>query len=489
LSRPGHEGAITCKDDVMRVISRSVLMTVCAATLLACGGSNSDNHVGAEGSPCYPNDTCDPGLTCLSTLCVRVVLGDGGGDTTDAMVAPGLDGGTNPDRDGATDGGATDGATSDATFMPAPHPALPQVLTLGGSVLVSPKVQPIVYTSDTGAPDIEAFLQELTHSSYWSDTTAEYGVGALEVLPAIRIASQAPAETTDAALRSALAYNTSGSNPAWGAANPNVIYLFVVPDGATVNVANSTCCSDFGGYHSEATSGSTIVPYAVGCACPGALGIAVKGLDERTTAISHELVETATDPFPDSNPAYQLLDRADIVWNVAGGEVGDMCAFNDDAPFVPPGSKYMVQRSWSNAAAKLTQNPCVPHTTTAPYFNSFPALDAIAYGDNTYITQGVHIPLGQSKTIDVKLFSSAATNGTWTVNAYDYGYWAFGAAPNLDLALDKSDGRNGDTIHLTITPQIADPDIGGEVFIIISHYGSVRDPDYQTNWTMALVTN
>jgi hypothetical protein len=208
----------------------------------------------------------------------------------------------------------------------------------------------------------------------------------------------------------------------------------------------------------------------------------------RTAAISHELVETATDPFPFSNPAYQLEDRADIVWTViTGGEVGDMCAFNDDAYYVPPGSKYMVQRTWSNAAAKLTHNPCVPHTTTAPYFNSYPALESIALGDATYLTRGVHIPLGQSKTIDITLYSGAATTNTWAVSVLDFAYWVRGVA-GLTCARQER-GHNGDTIHLTITPKTADPDLNAEAFIIISHYGGVRDPDYQTNLTMSLVTN
>jgi hypothetical protein len=53
-------------------------------------------------------------------------------------------------------------------------------------------------------------------------------------------------------------------------------------------------------------------------------------------------------------------------------------------------------------------------------------------------------------------FSSAATKGSWTVNAFDYDYYFRGASPNLTLSLDKSEGRNGDTLHLTITPKSAD---------------------------------
>src|SRR5262249_49883719 len=156
------------------------------------------------------------------------------------------------------------------------------------------------------------------------------------VLPPIVINTASPVETTDATLRAQLTTNTSGNNPVWGFADPNIIYLFVIPDGATVKDGQSSCCDDFGGYHDEVISGGTIVPYSAVCACPGFLGFAVSGLQVRTTAISHELVETATDPFPFSNPAYQYVDRSNIMWAaVTGGELADMCAFNDDAYYVP----------------------------------------------------------------------------------------------------------------------------------------------------------
>ncbi len=464
-------------------------------SLLACGGS-SGRRVGSEGAGCYPNETCDTGLLCLSTFCVRVPGNDGGdarddATSADAKSAP-HDGG--PDSSGASGGNAAAGGSGAAgngaggLFVPAAHPALPQVISLGGPVLATPKVQPLVSATDLHAADIEAFLTELTQTSYWAQTTLEYGVGRLTVLPPITIPTQ-PTETTDASLRALLAANTSGAVPAWGPADPSTIYLFVVPEGSTVDTQPGTCCDDFGGYHGEAMSGATTIPYAVGCSCPGFLGITVTSVDERTTAISHELIEAATDPFVKSDPAFQIEDRSDAIWgSLTGGEVGDMCAFNDDATIVPAGAQYMVQRTWSNAAARRPLNPCVPAAAT-PYFNSFPALDSIAWTSPTFITRGLQIPIGQSQTIPVQLYSSAATKGPWTVSAVDYDQWVRGRPATLGLSLDAGDGQNGDVLHLTITPKAADTDLEGEAFILISHYGGVRDPDYQTNLTMAIVTN
>src|SRR5205809_5305622 len=67
------------------------------------------------------------------------------------------------------------GCGGDGGGTPA-QPVLPQVVDVGGTFLASPKVLPILYASDPGATDILAFLQELATTSYWTQTTSEYGV-------------------------------------------------------------------------------------------------------------------------------------------------------------------------------------------------------------------------------------------------------------------------------------------------------------------------
>lgn len=374
------------------------------------------------------------------------------------------------------------------------QPVLPQVIDVGGTVLVSPKVQPILYASDTGAADILAFLQELTATSYWAQTTSEYGVGPLTVLPPVMLSDPAPTSVTDAMLESSLADGTSGANPAWGAADPSTIYLFVLPEGTIEADSEGACCTDYDGYHYQADVrlGSRVVtvPYALSCACPGFDGPQVTDLQERTVDMSHELVESATDPFPDRDPAYTQEDDADIVWTlVTDGEVADMCEFNDDANVIPPGSTYMIQRSWSNAAAARLENPCVPVVTTTPYFNSFPRLGSISYDAGHLTTQGIKIPLGQSQTIDVALLGGTPVARSWDVAAYDYDDAVLDAPAGSTLRPPTFNGGNGDTFRLTITPTSADSHLKGEAFIMWSDYGTPGDPDFESQVAMGLVTN
>jgi hypothetical protein len=414
--------------------------------------------------------------------------GDGSGVTSSATSQ---DAGSGADDEGgvAPEAGTTD--EGDGGFTPAPHPALPQVLALGGPVLATPKIQPILYASDTGASDIVAFLAELAATTYWSDVTSEYGVGPVTILPAIMLTAAPPAAISDATLQSNLVSNTSGASPAWGAADANTIYFFAMPQGTTDTYGGGTSCTDFGGYHSTVTSGSVTVAYAVVAYCPGFDGAGVDITAVRTSNASHELVEAATDPFLRSRPAYAQEDDGDIVWEAAtGGEVADMCTFDDDALFVPPGSKYTIQRSWSNAAAKSFQNPCAPRGTPAPYFNSFPALTAVKISARGTLvdTKGVSIPIGQSKTIDVNLVSTGPMPGPWTIHAYDYGYYT-GGPTNLGLTLDKASGKNGDVVHLTIKVNGSNARLGGEAFLLLSEYGTPNTADYQSNMAMGLVTN
>ena len=105
------------------------------------------------------------------------------------------------------------------------------VLNLGGPVNTAPKVQLIAYASDPGLKDIEAFLQELTKTTYWSETTSEYASAPLTILPTIRLSSTPPATITDDDLQTNLLLNTSGPTAPWGVPDSNTIFLFVFPPG------------------------------------------------------------------------------------------------------------------------------------------------------------------------------------------------------------------------------------------------------------------
>ena len=365
----------------------------------------------------------------------------------------------------------------------------PQVVNLApkGPVLTAPKAQLIGYTEDTFLPDVEKQLVELTHTQTWAQQTSEYGVGPLTILPTISIPGTPPATLDDnddnpTPFQATLASNISGSDPAWGAADPSAIYLFVLPQGTQVN-SGGLCCdpaSGYFGYHGQAPVGSSYVAYAVVCNCPAFVQAPLTALDDVTTTVTHELAEAATDPFYATQPAFAQEDNAHVIWEVGtfGGEVADMCQDNTDSNYTPPGSTYMVQRSWSDAAARAGMNPCVPVPATGPYFNAYPGLpDMVTLtGGNaltntgSVVTEGVQIPIGGTKTIDVVLHSDGPTSGPWQVTVQDLTEYTGGTAATK-VSLDKGSGSNGDVLHLTIEVLSVDPSFGGEGFVLSSTLG------------------
>jgi hypothetical protein len=92
----------------------------CAGVVDACSsggsggvggaGGNDASAMGGEGQPCYPNDTCNAGLSCLSNLCVDA----GSGGTAGAAGAGGSAGSSGASGTGGTAGAAGSGGAAGA---------------------------------------------------------------------------------------------------------------------------------------------------------------------------------------------------------------------------------------------------------------------------------------------------------------------------------------------------------------------------------------
>ena len=193
------------------------------------------------------------------------------------------------------------------------------------------------------------------------------------------------------------------------------------------------------------------------CAEQGSL----RGFDALTAPLSHELIEAATDPLVRTNRAYAAVDADHMVWNVLPlGEVGDLCSYDPESYQRLVGS-FVVQRVWSNASAKAGHHPCVP-APAVPYFKAVPILGealTMDYRGREVGTRGVRVPLGESRTIEVRLFADGPTED-WNVSASDVS-----APAQLSFSWDAQRGNDGDTLHLTITRLANGPLRGSEIAI------------------------
>jgi hypothetical protein len=150
------------------------------------------------------------------------------------------------------------------------------------------------------------------------------------------------------------------------------------------------------------------------------------------------------------------------------GEVGDICVYDSDAFYYPAGFPHMVQRTWSNAEAAAGRYPCVP--TLTPYFGATPEQnDTVTYNWAAYnqsgMTSGIKIPVGQSGTINIDLFSSGPTQPI-QVNIMGYPN-----ANTLTVTPSTLSGNNGDTLHFTAQHVSDDSAYGGAPFIVTAWIG------------------
>ena len=57
-----------------------------------------------------------------------------------------------------------------------------------------------------------------------------------------------------------IAAGTTGASPAWGAADPSTVYLFLLPKGTVLTRGGGASCQAFDGYHLSTDAGGTRVP-------------------------------------------------------------------------------------------------------------------------------------------------------------------------------------------------------------------------------------
>ncbi len=411
----------------------------------------------------------------LAALLAAGCTGDNalGGDSSDGTAeVPDL--GRSPDLAPPPPDLADNGSAS--SVYPAPHPDPPQESTGGGPTLRSPKFVPVFFAGDDMdlAMKVADFASRVGATEYWKTTTGEYGVGPATAAPPVFLKEMAPASIDDGGIQTWLVTKLNSDDPELPAATGNTIYVIHYPAGTTITLpsggGNATSCQDFGGYHSDTVldskHGNLDIAYAVIPRCDS-FG-ALTGLDAVTGTESHEMIEAATDPHPQDNPAYYGVDDDHFYWQFAlgGGEAADLCAQFPGVFVQFPELPYTVQRSWSNVSALAGHDPCVPTLPGRVYFNAAPDFKetmTILIQGQSLTLPGVVVPVGQSKTVDLALFSDGDTGGPWTVTVKDFG----GGSSSFQYSLDRSQGENGERLHLTIK-SVSASQRGRGMFYVVS---------------------
>ncbi len=447
------------------------------ASLLLVSGCGSSNAAGPldSGAPAVESGALqDSGVTA-----------DTGGGGADAST-----------HDSAAEASMTmECALPDGGFptgYPAAHAPFPGMVYGGAPLLTKPEVVTVTFPGDTLAPQLEAFGDNILQSCWWDTVRQGYcdssnnciGRGVVPAKAHVELSTAASASYTDAQIQAFIQNEVaSGDFPPPDA---GTIYVIYFPASTSIDYGGAlTCSSGVLGYHGSVTVSGTSTTYAVLPECNFAEFGFNSLIDELTFDASHEITESATDPFLGGGTGGYRLDfqnRDSFAWQIVftGGEVGDLCEDPiGELQHVPNnwftaqagGGSYLTQRMWSAPAATLGGDPCGPiGPGDAPYFNV-----AIASGSGEQV-----LTVGSSVTFPATAFSSAPL-ADWTLLAYDYTALETGTPSSLSISFAGADGGvtstvgNGDTVMVTVKlnsmpPQITQG-INGAVYLLLSSSG------------------
>jgi len=147
-------------------------------------------------------------------------------------------------RDGSTD--ATEKADVPIPY-PAPHPAMPQEIDLGGPYMKAPKFVVITFAGDALAASIDDFADKVAASAtYWSGTTAEYGVGPIASVLHISLNETPAASLQDSDVQSWLTSKLAGPDAGtieggapWPQPDGETVYMVYYPASVTITMAGA----------------------------------------------------------------------------------------------------------------------------------------------------------------------------------------------------------------------------------------------------------
>jgi hypothetical protein len=335
-------------------------------------------------------------------------------------------------------------------------PRLPSFSDLGGPRMAHPQLVLIFYSNDPDADALTRYSEQLVTSSWLDQVGAEYGVGPGSVLTVVHLGGPAPARLSDTEIVDLLFQElAAGDLPLPPVDGPGeLLYVLDVPSSTVVTLSGLTSCTDFGGYHASARRNGVEVAFAVVATC-SKLYSDLTDLEIREVVLSHEVIETATDPVPVNHPAFQLRDPSGS-WSALGDEVADLCTRGDSTGIWREGD-FVAQRSWSDAAA-VFGDPCVPVPTDAPYFN--------VRRDGNVMPR---IPPGGHGTVSV--------NGWATGTTPDWSLETFTRPPTDVMAAPQTNqlGAGRSTkINLTIS-QTATPGTTLQIYV----YSTLSEMSYQ----------
>ena len=348
---------------------------------------------------------------------------------------------------------------------------LPQVVDQGGPKLNVPRIVTVTWADDDAGAVMRDFDHKIGASKYWKETTAEYGIGPA-VSDDVILQTAPPAAWDDTQIDPWVQTNATSSSSGWPQPDGETMYVVYLPASVKLTTMGQDACQAYGGYHTD-LGGNPDVSYAlIPESCWVGTGFSL--IDNATSSAAHEIVEAATDPFPNESPAMLGYDGNHVAWELWTqwqDELADACEFRSDTYYREGADlPYMVARIWSNAAAAAEMDPCAP-VIGLPYFDVEPqglqdlSVQAVGSDGKTvagFSPKGWHISPGQTQTVSVVLEGVSPTT-TWGVVATE-GDCCTNPAGLLTITPSQFTGHSGDVMQVSITVHAA-PKIGTAIMM------------------------
>jgi hypothetical protein len=380
-----------------------------------------------------------------------------GASTGDAGTGGGQEAGPVPSDDGGSGEAAVTPPPPDDGPWPADHYPIALFESLGGTVLAAPKLVTVTFVGDANRDALRTFDDSFAEGTlWWSAVSAGYGIGAVTSGGHVELPDTVSNTTLDddqGQIQQDLAsWVTSNALPAPDA---NTVYVLFFPASTTITFQGGTSCNSFGGYHSAAafSNGTIVSTYVVvpdcSAAAPG------QAMQLFTDTVSHEVIEAATDPHP-GQPAWYGYNNA---WfrtfgsTIGQGEVADVC---QRAGGWTDASGNVLARSWVNAAAKASHDPCQPAQPGEIFYSL--AVPTVTQPSNTAGVPDsdgyVVVKRGESKTIDAVFFSDAKlpNDAQLTVGVRSHGTLSASIGTGITASLTPTAAHNG--MHVSLTIQV-----------------------------------
>jgi hypothetical protein len=295
----------------------------------------------------------------------------------------------------------------------------------------------------------------MTRSNWWKAVVEGYCrgptdcVGEGSAAPPVRLDQSLPAQLRDTDI-DALLYREAQAGRL-GPIDDSTLWLLYLPHGVALSDATTRYCTGRArAFHRALELDGRRIPFAVLPRCGDEA--------ELTGSASHEILEATTNPFPAERGFALAPGSAASGFTAAGLEPVDPCGLLTMDGHRTTESGFVVQRAWSNRQASLGLDPCVPSRSDAPFVLLVPREPAMRIAQ-----------VGQGRTLELDA-STAGGAENWAVSAFDLGGQQ-DQESYLDVALDKSTVRAGDTVTLSVRA-LRKPASGRAIVGLVSKLGS-----------------